>query len=240
MNLGQKIAASAAVLNVCVFAVPQLSAAVSVTSPDSTLFTSGSATPTQADTSLDAAPAGNLIGTWVIDTNPTFLWGLHGHFPGLDKVDIAFGPNANFTTGLRLFASANVTPASARSSFVANASNSPDFNAVAAQLTNGSTDDNVFVETGVSTVGIAAGLHSESYWSHGATADFHGYQLTSIELYIDSVSFASPGTDPNGDGNWTDFTIARQLRFYGVAVPEPTSLAGLLIGGLLMQRRRRV
>jgi len=45
--------------------------------------------------------------------------------------------------------------------------------------------------------------------------DFAGYEVSAIELRLDEVLIESPGSDPNEDGVWTDFTIRGELIFYG-------------------------
>jgi len=52
-----------------------------------------------------------------------------------------------------------------------------------------------------------------------------------------SLSFNTPGDDPNGDGNWTNFEST--FRFEFVSVPTPATIAPIAASGLLVFRRRR-
>lgn len=45
--------------------------------------------------------------------------------------------------------------------------------------------------------------------------DLAAYRLTSVSLVIDSAVVSSPGSDPNGDGIWTDERVLGHLRVYG-------------------------
>lgn len=62
--------------------------------------------------------------------------------------------------------------------------------------------------------------------------DFAGFVITSIDLVIDTLSFDTPGSDPNGDSLWTDVTFGATFVVNGnpAAVPEPTTSFMLGIG----------
>jgi hypothetical protein len=45
--------------------------------------------------------------------------------------------------------------------------------------------------------------------------DLAGYAIHRIGFRVDSISIESPGTDPNGDGNWTDFSLSGAFLFEG-------------------------
>lgn len=184
-----------------------------------------------------------LLAEWRLDSNPNFVWGMATIADHLDFVEIHFGPSAGFSSGPALFETVSISASSVGSSFVANAANDPDFAAVEAQLTNGSGADNVFPTTGLHGFGAAGGLHSETYWANinGSPADFAGYGLTSIELYVNAATFTSPGANPNGDGNWTSYTLDRRLRFFGTPLPDPSGASALLLlplAGLARRARR--
>jgi hypothetical protein len=62
--------------------------------------------------------------------------------------------------------------------------------------------------------------------------DLAGAQIDRITLMFPNP-LSSPGSDPNRDGNWTDFIFQPTLSVYGVRpVPEP-STAGLVLCGLI-------
>jgi hypothetical protein len=84
-------------------------------------------------------------------------------------------------------------------------------------------------------------LHDEAYWAafNSSPADFSGFNITHIDMYVNAATFTSPGSNPNGDGNWTSFTIDRLLNIYGTPVPEPTSMAIFVPAIGLLARRKR-
>lgn len=69
--------------------------------------------------------------------------------------------------------------------------------------------------------------------------DLAGYTIESVTRTI-TVLLDSPGSDPNGDGIWTDIDISTVFEIYGT-IPEPSSLVVLAIGagGLLLRHRAR-
>lgn len=71
---------------------------------------------------------------------------------------------------------------------------------------------------------------------HGGV-DLEGYQVESITRTL-TVLLDSPGGDPNGDGNWTDYDISGVFEFYGT-IPEPSSLVLVAFGAGCLWRRRR-
>ncbi|MDJ0974746.1 MAG: hypothetical protein QNJ98_09835 [Planctomycetota bacterium] len=47
--------------------------------------------------------------------------------------------------------------------------------------------------------------------------DAAGYAITRIEIEINQLTLVSPGNDPNGDGQWTDYTYDVTVRVFGQA-----------------------
>jgi hypothetical protein len=66
--------------------------------------------------------------------------------------------------------------------------------------------------------GAGRGLWESAF---GASPDFQGYTVTAIGLSINSLTFESPGRNPNGDGNWTDCFYNVTFKIYG---PIPVEL----------------
>lgn len=102
------------------------------------------------------------------------------------------------------------------------------FDFAASLLTNGTED------------GIMFNLHyawesNTDYLLSGGGKDFQGYTITNISLVVHSLILDSPGSNPNGDGNWTDYNFDVTYEIWGI--PEPSGL--LLLGlGMVMLRRK--
>lgn len=189
-------------------------------------------------TAVATPPSGEvLLAAWNLDRT-SFLWGMNAVFSHLDRVAIGMGPGTGFNTGPQLFENVNLTVgASLGNEYMVRTGSDPDFATFVNTLSNGNANDQVWRHTGVSGVGTSGGSLSEALWADGQPADFSGAQITGISLYIYDLYFASPGRNPNGNGNWTDFRVGRELRIYGI-VPEPASLS-LLFGLAAIARRRR-
>jgi len=67
--------------------------------------------------------------------------------------------------------------------------------------------------------------------------DFFGYDITRIGLTVHYLTFDTPGSNPNGDGIWTDYSYEVSTSFYGI--PEPSTLLLLCLGGVIVRRKRR-
>ena len=65
--------------------------------------------------------------------------------------------------------------------------------------------------------------------------DFQGYDITSISLTVNDLTFESPGSNPNGDGIWTDYTYDVTFEIWGV--PEPSTLFLLGLGAVMLRKR---
>lgn len=67
--------------------------------------------------------------------------------------------------------------------------------------------------------------------------DLVGYEVESIRQIL-TVDIDSPGSDPYGDGVWTDWSVTGHYEFYGSLVPEPSTVLPLALGfaGLLLGR----
>ncbi len=100
-----------------------------------------------------------------------------------------------------------------------NASNNPDYQAAIAILTNGVDD---FGQDFFSLVGGGAvgGNQRESSYLNGGILgnydpDLSGAQITGVTVVFKRVQFDTPGSDPNSDGIWTDFTIDARVVLMG-------------------------
>jgi len=63
--------------------------------------------------------------------------------------------------------------------------------------------------------------------------DFQGFSIGSIALTVDNLTLVSPGTNPNGNGIWTDILFRGTISVY--AVPEPSSVVMFAAGGLVLR-----
>lgn len=93
----------------------------------------------------------------------------------------------------------------------------PTFAQATARLTDGHLD---IVEYGLRFVPNGGGLTSldQDWHALGRSAtdgDLAAYTLTSVQLVLDTVTFASPGSNPNGDGIWSEADIIGHLVIYG-------------------------
>ena len=137
-----------------------------------------------------------------------------------------------------------VKPLDVGKTFPRSSLTSEDFSFWASRLTNG-TDDNVIMAVRMGSVngggGATGGLESMptlfNKFVPTQGVDFYGYEITEIDLTVNSLTVDSPGRDWNGDGLWTDFYFDVTFTIYGV--PEPTTVLLLGLGGLAVMRRRR-
>jgi hypothetical protein len=127
-------------------------------------------------------------------------------------------------------------------SFTTTFSSGSTFDALALLLTNGQNDSLTWSMLnywgGVSTGPMESVFFAGSpYLTNGI--DFAGATIDRVDFSITNQS-TSPGTDPNGDGIWTDWKFGIAMDVYGTpAVPEPTSAALVLLalGGLVSIRQ---
>jgi len=107
-----------------------------------------------------------------------------------------------------------------------------DFNTMIQLLTN-STNDVIFYSLHASS---GVGDYNDAFESQlfsGLTnggPDLAGYCIQSFSLYINSLSFQTPGRNPNHDGIWTDMNGSVTFSIQGTPVPEPSTIAILTLG----------
>ncbi|HRX84521.1 MAG TPA: PEP-CTERM sorting domain-containing protein [Phycisphaerae bacterium] len=73
-------------------------------------------------------------------------------------------------------------------------------------------------------------------WGGGGAGplDLRGYVLTHVHETV-ALDTESPGMDLEGTGVWTDIFVDARYDFYGYPVPEPSTLA-LILGGIVVLR----
>ena len=83
-----------------------------------------------------------------------------------------------------------------------------------AALTDG--EDSVFaLKTLAGSSGMLESFVLDVFAPQGGVPDLAGYTLESVVMHVEQASFAIPGSDPNGDGIWTDYEIAVRFHFFG-------------------------
>jgi hypothetical protein len=115
-----------------------------------------------------------------------------------------------------------------------------DLDGFAERLTNGV--DELFGVGSKIRVGLGGGS-GISFWSESeffasflppGAVDFSGHLIDEVTLTLDALTLDTPGSDPNGDGLWTDITAEITVT----VIPEPGTLLLLGLGGLALMRRR--
>ncbi|MFQ5511665.1 MAG: hypothetical protein ACE5EO_07435 [Candidatus Krumholzibacteriia bacterium] len=102
-------------------------------------------------------------------------------------------------------------------------SNTPDFATAVGVLTNGVDDFAqlilAFTPAGQPPPPPMMGSAESAYINGGLLGnydpDFKGAEITGVSVVVRDVQIASPGRDPNGDGNWTDVTLDANLVIMG-------------------------
>ncbi|MBC8096064.1 MAG: PEP-CTERM sorting domain-containing protein [Akkermansiaceae bacterium] len=143
----------------------------------------------------------------------------------------------NFTVGATLFDQFTLTPSDVGKTFSLTAQSDPEFGAFVQRLTNGRNDMIAFADS----FGGLSGQNESLFFSQRIAGsngiDLRGFQIGSIALRVDSLTIASPGSNPNGDGNWTDVFFEGTITVH--AVPEPSSGALIGVAGLLLLNQKR-
>jgi hypothetical protein len=70
--------------------------------------------------------------------------------------------------------------------------------------------------------------------------DLGGFEITSFNLLFNSLQFLSPGSNPNGDGVWTDINYSAVFSVYGMVIPEPASLTTVMFGTAALIARTKM
>lgn len=131
-----------------------------------------------------------------------------------------------------------VTPFDVGKTFHQSSATSENFDFFASMLTSG-TDDFLWIASFFPGGGGSSNGAEESWWLNKfvptQSVDFYGYEITDIALTVNALTIDSPGTNPNRDGVWTDYTFDVTYTI----IPEPTTVLLLGLGGLALLRKRR-
>jgi len=162
------------------------------------------------------------------------------------------GPNASSpATNAPLFGGTSITSADVGRTFTVTQDTDPNFNNFAALLTDGKPDK-VTLSLGSGSLDRAGLFLSKSGRLFGGDTDLFGNTINSVSLRLNSLTLDTPGTNPNNDGIWTDFSFDGTVTVDGqpvatppaTPVPEPTSaLSVLALGafgpGLLLRQKKK-
>jgi hypothetical protein len=119
----------------------------------------------------------------------------------------------------RIFDEILLTPDDEGSEFTVYASDDASFQTITGLLTNG-VDDRAGIFYDLEPVGEGGSANLESAFFEGGETgeylpDFAGFQIDYFTLRIDTLTFDIPGSDPNEDGIWTDYSYTVQVKIYG-------------------------
>lgn len=114
--------------------------------------------------------------------------------------------------------------------FYLTAAEDPDFTVLASNLVNGQAD-RIGYTWHYSPIypGDPGTQQYEDYMLAGSPfltngIDLQGTVIDGFSLRINDLTLDSPGSDLNGDGNWTDLRFSMTLSIEGHVIPEPSTL----------------
>ncbi len=186
--------------------------------------------PSSAQTSQVIAPASQLVATF-----PAFppINGTPNIWTGLT---LGLYYEAPTPVGISYY----VTPSQVSRTFSWSRESTPQFETFTDAMMDGQDELIRFTLNGRSTG------NSESVWltlwnsmsMNGI--DLQGFDISRIDMRVDSLVLTTPGRDWNGNGIWTDISLDAEFLIYA-QVPEPTTFTLLGFGSLalVMVRRRR-
>jgi hypothetical protein len=69
----------------------------------------------------------------------------------------------------------------------------------------------------------------ESHWlyndpSGSSGVDLNGFEIDQFVLTISNFQLISPGSDPNGDGIWSEYSLDWSVNIHGAVIPIPPAL----------------
>jgi len=144
-------------------------------------------------------------------------------------------------TNAPLFVGTSITPADVGRTLTATQESDPNFNEFAALLTNGKSNK-VTLSFGSGKLGSGDLFLTKSGRLFGQNTGFFGTTIDSVSLRVDSLTLNSPGVNPNGNGDWTDYSFSGVAIVDGEPVPEPVSALSTFAFGLAVigfARRRQ-
>jgi hypothetical protein len=136
------------------------------------------------------------------------------------------------TPGQTLFSNLILTPDMVGQTFIDTASSEPYYANFVSLLTDGVSERvglawDLFPGGGGGTRGGPEPTFFDTHPSDWNGVDLQGYPITGIGLTLNQLSMASPGSNPTGTGNWTDYSFDATISVY--TVPEPGTLSLLML-----------
>ena len=122
--------------------------------------------------------------------------------------------------------------------FYLTAAEDSDFTQLAANLVNGESNRIGFVMDRSPIQPEYGGTQNYEYYMLAGSPyltngiDLQGTVIDGFSLVINDLNLDSPGSDLNGDGNWTDLRFSVTLYIEGYVIPEPSTVALLFLGSL--------
>ena len=111
-----------------------------------------------------------------------------------------------------------LTPASEGTTIISAGDDDIEIPQLVALLTNG-VDDQLRIRLNRDTGPASMQLQPESAYTYAvgrSGPDLVGYTITRFELHVVELRFDSPGSDPNGNGNWQDRFVEVRLEVHGL------------------------
>jgi hypothetical protein len=174
----------------------------------------GFAVPGHPQSTIGSFLSVSETGGGLVLTNATFWFGESPSF---------FPPNP--VRDAVIFEHLSLTPADVGRTFIVAAGDDPDFERLAALLTNGVQDPFGYLLHDIAgTSGYENVLFAPLPRGSGAV-DFQGYTIDQFSLELLALTIASPGSNLSNDGRWTDITMSIRFSVIGHAVPEPSGVA---------------
>ena len=139
------------------------------------------------------------------------------------------GPSG--TLMARIFAGLIVDMGDVGTTFVATPQNDPGFAQFASLLTDGN-EQWLFMTSGAPGGAGGTSECNQFYLDHTCTmgVDLKGNEIERVTFTQKAWYNVSPGSDPGGDGIWTDVYGAYRITIEGHAIPEPGTAALVAIG----------
>lgn len=106
----------------------------------------------------------------------------------------------------------NVFPSDSGNLLIANTANSSDFADFVARITDGVNGYVFYRVNGGGFIAPESSFFGSQVGPNGV--DLEGSNINLIGLSVETAIVDSPGSDPNGDGVWTDYSLVGSLVFF--------------------------